>query len=123
MHRVQNSFARLVFSDYLRNARHPSKLQSHYMMQRFNQPHWYQSKSATCTRRLCMPHLSLIHNKHNSLVPVNRLRTNPFKNPFKRKSNQIIDFCNDLQKLASRVKESEIAERGNEKKSPVVAKL
>ncbi|KAI8550846.1 hypothetical protein RHMOL_Rhmol06G0139000 [Rhododendron molle] len=39
--------------------------------------------------------------------------------PLKEKAN----FCNDLQKLASRVKESEIAERGNGKKSPVVTKI
>ncbi|XP_058203568.1 uncharacterized protein LOC131317891 isoform X2 [Rhododendron vialii] len=36
--------------------------------------------------------------------------------------SQITDFCNDLKKLAMRAKESENAERGYGKKSPVVAK-
>ncbi|KAG5566672.1 hypothetical protein RHGRI_002280 [Rhododendron griersonianum] len=35
---------------------------------------------------------------------------------------KITDFCNDLKKLATRAKESENAERGSGKKSPVVVK-
>ncbi|KAG5557131.1 hypothetical protein RHGRI_007412 [Rhododendron griersonianum] len=123
--RVQKSFARLVFSDYLWNAssvyeaaeeklapfssltddeRYTSR-DLEKASQQVAKPLYDAKVQPTTlvpkqvgnmyTASLYAAFVSLIHNKHSSLIT---------------------DFCNDLQKLATRVKESEIAERGNGKK-------
>ncbi|KAF7151219.1 hypothetical protein RHSIM_Rhsim02G0125700 [Rhododendron simsii] len=146
---AQKSIARLVFSDYLRNASSvdeaaKEKLASFSSLtddesytsrdlekasQQVAKP-LYDAKVQPATLvpkqvgnmysvSLYAAFVSLIHNKHSSLVPVNCLIKRSEQTPLKEK---ITDFCNDLQKLATRVKESENAERGNGKKSLVVAK-